>query len=284
MKRPFCIIFLTISWMFHPAIGQTFPYTTPPDSITNTQQRYDYASIHFWDNVKFTDSIIPLDVTVLLNYGYLLSNTSAEKQKIALSKLFDSIALHSDIFWHVMVTFDRLYHRTDSQHYNDELFYIIINEAMNSNITNEIKRTLQPLYNLVARNRLGLKADNFVFMTINGDEHDLYDITADKLLIIFNNPECSHCQELEFDITTDLYMQQLIDDGKLVILSISVIGDIGSWEKHQYPDNWITGFDKTEILDKQLYDIQYLPALYLLDSDKHVILKQASLEVVKEHL
>ncbi len=69
----------------------------------------------------------------------------------------------------------------------------------------------------------------------------------------------------------------MIDKGKLTVLAITPDAEYDDWLNHKYPDNWMTGFDKNhEIYDKRLYDIQYLPSLYLLDKSKRVLLKEAN--------
>ena len=45
---------------------------------------------------------------------------------------------------------------------------------------------------------------------------------------------------------------------------------------HNYPSCWINGYDYTfSLRESGAYDIRAIPSLYLLDSDKRVLMKDA---------
>ena len=59
-------------------------------------------------------------------------------------------------------------------------------------------------------------------------------------------------------------------------IAITPDANYGEWMEHNYPQNWIVGYDMEKIIYKQqLYDIQRLPCIYLLDKVKRVLLKEA---------
>lgn len=62
-------------------------------------------------------------------------------------------------------------------------------------------------------------------------------------------------------------------------------GKTPAWEKADFLKSWIDGYDEGQRLTReQVYDLKAIPALYLLDAEKRVILKDASFEQVEERL
>jgi hypothetical protein len=62
----------------------------------------------------------------------------------------------------------------------------------------------------------------------------------------------------------------------LTILSIYTDQDEKLWLDHlnEFPPRWIQGRDNNEFLYKnKVYDLRAIPTIYLLDSDKKVLLK-----------
>lgn len=71
--------------------------------------------------------------------------------------------------------------------------------------------------------------------------------------------------------------------GILRVLAVYLDDNREEWlyKTSQMPQGWIVGWNKQgNIRSKQLYDIRATPTLYLLDKQKKVILKDASLEKV----
>ena len=59
------------------------------------------------------------------------------------------------------------------------------------------------------------------------------------------------------------------------------------WTKHQneIPDGWINSYDKElTVLTEECYDLKAMPALYLLDKDKKVLLKDATVKEIEDYL
>ena len=51
------------------------------------------------------------------------------------------------------------------------------------------------------------------------------------------------------------------------------------------PKEWINGYDKKLVIkEKNLYDLKAIPTLYLLDKDKKVLLKDATVAQIDQYL
>ena len=71
-------------------------------------------------------------------------------------------------------------------------------------------------------------------------------------------------------------LNELMELDRLKILAIYPDTDIEAWRAYQQemPTGWISGYDRDQQLSqKQLYKLNAIPALYLLDTKKRVLIK-----------
>ena len=71
----------------------------------------------------------------------------------------------------------------------------------------------------------------------------------------------------------------------LTVLSLYPDSDVDEWRNslpHMPQKNWINAYDDGTILtNMKLYDLKAIPSLYLLDKNKHIILKDTSFEEIE---
>ena len=67
------------------------------------------------------------------------------------------------------------------------------------------------------------------------------------------------------------------------VVAVYIDDEIDAWQKAQYPSAWLSVY-APEIDQQDLYDIKALPTLYLLNTQKRVLLKDVQLEKVINHL
>ena len=71
------------------------------------------------------------------------------------------------------------------------------------------------------------------------------------------------------------------------LLAVYPDEDKEEWERHlpDFPKEWINGYDKKLVIkEKNLYDLKAIPTLYLLDKDKKVLLKDATVAQIDQYL
>ncbi|KAA5118039.1 DUF5106 domain-containing protein, partial [Bacteroides fragilis] len=55
--------------------------------------------------------------------------------------------------------------------------------------------------------------------------------------------------------------------------------------RNDFAKEWTNGYDKELVIkNKNLYDLRAIPTLYLLDKNKTVLLKDATLQKVEQYL
>lgn len=75
---------------------------------------------------------------------------------------------------------------------------------------------------------------------------------------------------------------KMLLSGRLDILAVYPDSDLDLWKRHagQMPPSWLVSYDKGQVLfGMKLYDLKALPAIYLLNAFKHVLLKDAPAQV-----
>ena len=121
-------------------------------------------------------------------------------------------------------------------------------------------------------------AADFVFIDTQGKQRTLYGIPAERLLLIFGNPDCTACRQLMESMEEEPDIQALIASGSLKVVDIYIDEDVALWKARmaEYPASWINGYDPTfTIRNDLIYNVRALPSLYLLDRDKTVLAKDA---------
>ena len=66
---------------------------------------------------------------------------------------------------------------------------------------------------------------------------------------------------------------------RLVVIAIDAESDKKLWERtcRELPDEWVVGYDLSGVIESELYDLQDLPSIYLLDKSRRVIHRNPAL-------
>ena len=73
----------------------------------------------------------------------------------------------------------------------------------------------------------------------------------------------------------------MIAEKRLAVLNIYIDEDLKEWKEYMpiYPEEWYNGFDPDLVIrTDNTYNVRAIPSLYLLDADKTVLLKDATIE------
>ena len=138
-----------------------------------------------------------------------------------------------------------------------------------------------PAYDLAmaSQNRLGQRANDFRYTLASGATGTLYGVKAEYTLLFINNPGCGMCKQLREQISGSPMLSEMIERGRLKILALYPDEDLTEWQAYrpQIPARWINAYDKGCVVrEKSLYDLHAIPALYLLDSRKRVLVKDST--------
>ena len=134
------------------------------------------------------------------------------------------------------------------------------------------------------KNLPGAVAADFQYTDRNGATHSMHSFDATYTLLYFNDPDCDHCQEVKAELAD---MPQLTEGTTFRVLAIFPYDDAERWKrvKPDFPASWTDGVSPEGIITTDdIYYIKTMPSLYLLDSEKRVILKNPDIKLLKETL
>ena len=269
LRKTLIIALMTMPFGHFTKAQIEFPYPHIPDSIAVNYDRLSWMLNNFWNNFNFRNESannLKVGEQGLVDYINLMGN--ADSIQAATSASFFANRLMTIPRSSIM----RKVFKNLAEHYLDNPYspmrndrtYATLIEAVAAMPDNAISSTerikLLDKSRLLRLNLPGNKASNFTLTTPDGEEKSLQEINADLLLLYFYDPDCEQCKE------TQRHMEQsgILKDKRLQILRVNP-----------------TDYD---LAGRLLYWFDRMPSLYLLDKDKRVILKDATIEETEEKL
>ena len=268
------------------------------DNPTNNQT--------FWDDYDFNNVALihQPDITEqkFANFCVALSSMKEpERNRQVDSLLTRSLRGSRDMFANFMTLAEKYLYDPNSPYRDGELYLPFLEWTIHSSQIEEVRKE-RPRYQLklVLENRVGTQAHDFHYIT-NGNGSDasskgstkskastrgtLYNIKSEYTLIYFNNPECHDCGRVHGYLVASKVFTILLKSGRLKLLALYPDEDLGAWTRHkdEYPSSWIAA-RYAKKADRDSYHLPAIPSLYLLDKNKKVLLKDATVEVVEEYL
>jgi hypothetical protein len=288
MKKLIATLLVAAVWPFVAQAQVSFPYPAIPDVIVDEQARLAYVLEHFWDNYHFDDlSQLNRDTGEqgFVDFINLMQYADSLTCAFAAQTLADSITSTEPRLQHFDGIIDHYLGNPDSPMKND-VTYAHLLRAVTQRLPDghAAKSRLAFRLALVVRNQPGMLAADFDYIDRQGCHHRLYDIESPLTLIVFSDPECEHCHEIMPRIISNTTLQS---DPRLTVLNIYPDDNRKAWEQDvkALPANWREGRSpEGEMMKKQIYALPALPSLYLLDSQKRVLVKDGTLEQVVERI
>ena len=101
--------------------------------------------------------------------------------------------------------------------------------------------------------------------------------------MIFYTPGYPECGRIEEYIPRSEVFAPLIASGRLKVLAIYPGEDAEAWREHlpQMPAGWTAGHAPMGKDGTAAYDLPGIPALYLLDRDKTVLVRNRPVDVIE---
>lgn len=257
-----------------------FPRVVAPAYMTE-RERADYMREHYWDKFDFSDTlfIARVDTVEMLRvYAGYVANFVGPTNGEPIRRLMERAGTSRTMLDYFVMLAERVLHDPNSPLRSDELYIPVLEHQTRSPYYDCYER-LAPQYDLdlALKNRIGHAACDFCYTTSSGRTSSLYAVKADYTLVYINNPGCSMCRDIQQTIENSKLLSTMIEDGELVVLAIYPDRDLAEWRKHPLPSQWISGYDKGCVIEQQrLYDLRAIPALYLLDRDKRVLVKDST--------
>lgn len=275
-----------------PAGAPAFRHVEIPAVLQTKEEQRDYMVSHYWDNFDFKDTsyihVPQVTEQALADYLQLLSVTPPEKAKKSITQMLARAQADSSMFAYFTGLFEKYLHDPNSPYRNEELYIPVLEYIVNApGIDPVYKIRPQSQLETAMKNRPGTKAADFSYMLSSGKTGTLYGIKAEYVLIYLNNPGCHACEEARNQMLESPVITNLVNSGRLKILAVYPDEDITAWKKEipNIPPAWINSYDHTLSMRRNgLYDLTAIPAFYLLDRNKTVLLKDPTLNALEQYL
>lgn len=255
-----------------------------PPSALSEAEKHDFMRTHYWESFDFADTLWVREADTMqmteafARFVMLLSDSPTDQAP--MQELMRRASTSRPMLDYFAGLSAMVLHDPNSPLRNDE-FYIPVLEAQLASPWYDEYERIGPAYELqmAMQNRLGHAANDFRYTLVSGASGTLYNLKAEYVLLFINNPGCSMCKEIREAICASPMLSEMIERGRLEILALYPDENLTEWHNYrdQIPATWVNGYDKGCVIrDKGSYDLTAIPALYLFDRDKQVLVKDAT--------
>ena len=262
------------------ACCQSYSLTEIPDSLTAPEERAEYLCLHWWDGFDFSDTtlISRPGVTEQAFVDFLSVLPYIADSSAPLDTMFRRASADPAMFSHFVSLGEKYLAGRWSPMRDEDLYVVMLRVLASAGERGLARFRLE----MALKNRPGEPAADFSFELADGSRDCLYGIDAEYLIVFFNDPDCVECRSLRSELASSPELGGLLASGRAKVLSLNVAG--GSFDAGS-PSGWLDACDRGRtVYSDALYDLQSLPVLYLLSSDKHVLLKDTSLDDILDCL
>jgi hypothetical protein len=278
-----------------PQKEHTFRLPDIPEALTLPADRANYLAAHYWDHFDFTDTILTslpaiseqafVDYTSILPYVAPSVATASIRQMLASAEKEKSGTMYA----YFLNLTEKYWYDSQSPFRNNEYYIPVAKYILSDRRTGTIEKE-RPAYRLarMLKNRTRETAADFAYMLHSGRTGHLHEIQTDYTLLLFYNPECPVCEEWIAALQSSPSVRSLQQAGKLTVLLFCPGHNevVGKKQTNLPPSGWIKGYavENPHPPYDELYDLNILPVLYLLDKDKKTLLKEISPAALEEML
>lgn len=272
-----------------------------PSVITDEVEASEYVITHFWDaflgrnlpcDTNIVNGVLAEDVesavgtyiTVLENNCGLEFGRKAVGDFLSALERFQAADTSSNVFGFFEKTVSRYLYDPNSPVRNEDLYLPFVQGLAASPFVPEgMKQAYFHDARMCSLNQGGTVATDFIFTDLSGRRHSLHGVKADHTLLFFSNPGCPACKEIIDGLTGDPRIAGKVSSGKLAVVNVYIDSDLDEWREYavNYPETWLSGYDQSYTIRTDVtYNVRAIPSLYLLDSEKRVIMKDAPTDKV----
>ncbi len=263
-----------------------------PENFKTPVQKANYLTENYWNNFDFSDSL-SISNSIFYEQAFasfltVILQVSPEKAARGTSIFMSRAEANKTLFLYFLELAEKYLYNPNSPFQNEILYEPFLSAALSSDVIEDIyKIRIQYQFDMVRKNKPGQKAADFNFSLRGGKSSSLYNIKSKLLLIYFYNPDCLACKITIGRISQSSVIEQFTNRGILQIISLYPDEDLTIWDNYytELPAHWINAYDEgSVIIFDNLYDLKAIPAIYLLDENKTVILRDADFEEIEAFL
>lgn len=255
----------------------------PPASLA-AEERPEWLRRHYWDRFDFSDTLFLAQVDtaqmVEAYARYIALLSAAPTDGAPIDSLMRRASASRPMLDYFAWLGAEVLHDPNSPLRNDEFYIPVLRALLAAPWYDEYER-IAPASDLqtAMQNRIGERANDLRYTLASGATGHLYGIRAEYVLLFINNPGCPMCREIREAIVSSPMLSEMIERGRLKVLALYPDEDLAEWRDYRdrIPAAWINGYDAGCVVrETGSYDLTAIPALYLLDREKRVLVKDST--------
>lgn len=266
----------------------SFPLPQVPQMLVTPTDRANYLAVHYWDRFDFKDNSLigkpEITEQGFANFVSIMPYVTEKKE--AFAAFAKGMTENTRMQEYLLEVAERYLFDNFSPVYDEELYLLFVEEALKQpKLTLAQRERLRYQQGVAMKNRVNRTAADFGFVLRNGKRMTLNELKADYVLLYLNDPECSACRQVKESLESSEIINRWRKSGRMKILSVCIEGKTEGWKNMPAPEGWTDGCDEERrLLENDLYDLRNLPAVYLLDADKRILLKNATVQRLEQIL
>jgi thiol-disulfide isomerase/thioredoxin len=256
---------------------------------------YHYYKNHYWDNINFYDERVARTPASLFDerldkYFNTLVYPNPDSVIKELDWMLGYASINEEMTRFLLVKFVNRYLQPKYM-WDDEVFVYLYDKFFSQKdypwLNAQGKKTITERYYSVIQNLMGKPAENITLPDSTGKMVSLYNDSGRFIIVCFWDPTCSHCQETIPRMDSIFQAKWRGVGVHMYAVAKETSGSKNDWinfiNKH-HMEGWTNVYyskaDEKARVDanipgySQLYDVQTLPTVYLLDKDKKIIAKK----------
>jgi peroxiredoxin len=254
------------------------------DPALRLDEQLTYLKTHALDNVNFgDDELIYSDVftnktietlSYYRNPQFPLDLLEKEFM-VAVDSILNKAAVNEIVYRHIV---EYLMEGFRKFGFDNVLDFIIENYVLKENLclNEKLESSFERRIEQAKKFRKGDAVPDIVVSDSSGKQFNLNDLKSERTLILFYSSRCPHCQNLIPQLS-ELYNNQKEKNTEVLAISIDTSGT------GLINDNWINITDLKGWNGKAAgdYFIYAIPAMFLIDKEKKLIMMPKTVEEVK---
>ena len=262
------------------------PLPAVPATLRTPPARAAYIIKHFWDAMDFSDTLRSRNRDFMeqnfVNCLSLFPIADTTAPAPAVATLVGRAQTDAGALSLLAETAEKYLYEQDSPLFNEEYYQLFADALVAAPLPHTKRLRIEAQRTAMRKNRVGTPAADFTFETRDGQRLRLSEAAPGRpILLLFYDPDCDHCMQTIAELSGSPLLNGAIARGDLVVVAVYAGfdgSDRAAWLRtlDRLPSAWTVGFDLGTIYTRDLYVLRNLPALYLLDASRRVILKDAT--------
>ena len=269
-----------------PDTVPVLPLPAVPATLRTPPARAAYIVRHFWDAMDFSDTLRSRNRDFMeqnfVNCLSLFPIADTTAPAPAVATLVGRAQADAGALSLLAETAEKYLYEQDSPLFNEEYYLLFADAFVAAPLPRTKRLRIEAQRTTMRKNRVGTPAADFTFETRDGRRLRLSEAAPGRpTLLLFYDPDCDHCMQTIAELSGSPLLNGAVARGDLVVVAVYAGfdgSDRASWLRtlDRLPSAWTVGFDLGTVYTRDLYVLRNLPALYLLDASRCVILKDTT--------